>query len=239
VQTSLFLRASLSFWRRTIANVAGEAGAHGTLVSWEEGIGDDKKYHIAHVSSAGITLVRKLKDYEKWVQVVAAAKASPDEAVSMLQQMEKAVQFAPEEISRATYAEQLNQLTLFDRQEQKTKIPEGKEQADIFAALKEHLGGTESEEEADAWSVMQSPLFILAVIGVIGGFFIWFTTICEPDYEASGRRSGMKTLLNWVGYKIGPVWMSVAVGSLAALVLGSMIYQLVKRPIRQVIEYSA
>ena len=86
---------------------------------------------------------------------------------------------------------------------------------------------------------MQSPLFVLSVIAVIGGFFIWFTTICEPGYTGTGRRSGMKTLLNWVGYKIGPVWMSVAVGALAALVLGMMIHQLIKRPIRQVLEYSA
>jgi hypothetical protein len=48
----------------------------------------------------------------------------------------------------------------------------------------------------------------------------------------------MKVFLNWLGYKIGPVWMSVAVGSLAALVLGSMIFQLIKRPIRQVLTYS-
>ena len=133
----------------------------------------------------------------------------------------------------------MNQLALFDQNEKKTKVPEGKEQAEVFAAIKQHLGGTESEEEADAWSVMQSPLFILAVIGVIGGFFIYFTTICEPDYEATGRRSGMKALLNSVGYTIGPVWMSVAVGSLAALVLGMMIFQLIKRPIRQVLEYSS
>jgi hypothetical protein len=157
----------------------------------------------------------------------------------MLQQQPNAVHLAPSEISKATYAKDLNQLSLFDRSQQKTKIPEGKGQAEVFAAIKQHLGGAEGEEEADAWSVMQSPLFILAVIGVIGGFFIWFTTICDPSYEASGRRSGMKNLLNWVGYTIGPVWTSVAVGSLAALVVAMMTYQLIKRPIRKVLEYSA
>ncbi len=221
-----------------MANITGNTGAPGTLVSWEEGIGDDKKYHIAHVSPEGITLACKMKDYKKWVEVVAAAKSSPNEAVAILQQWPKAVHLDPSEISKATYAKQLNQLTLFDQKQQKTKVPEGKEQAEVFAAIKQHLGGTEGEEEADAWSVMQSPLFILAVIGVIGGFFIYFTTLCEPNYEASGRRSGMKNLLNWVGYTIGPTWMSVAVGSLAALVLGMMIYQLIKRPIRQVLQYS-
>lgn len=209
-----------------------------TLVSWENGIGDDKKYHIAHVSSAGITLVLKMKDYKEWVDVVASANGSLDEAAAKLQELPKSVHLGSEDISRATYAENLNQLTVTDQNQKKTKVPEGKEQADIFAAIKQHLGGTESEEEADAWSVMQTPLFVLAVIGVIGGFFIWFTTICEPDYQATGRRSGMKTVLNSVGYAIGPVWMSVAVGSLATIVLGMMIFQLIKRPIRQVLQYS-
>jgi hypothetical protein len=221
-----------------MADVTGKADAPGTLVSWEEGIGDDKKYHIAHVSPAGITLACKIKDHQKWQEAVAAANRSPNEAAAILQQVPKAVHLDPSQISKATYAKDLNQLTLFDRNQQKTKVPEGKEQAQVFAAIQQHLGGTQSEEEADAWSVMQSPLFILAVIGVIGGFFIWFTTLCEPDYEATGRRSGMKQLLNWLGYTIGPVWSSVAVGSLAAIVLGMMIYQLVKRPIRQVLEYS-
>ena len=42
-----------------------------------------------------------------------------------------------------------------------------------------------------------------------------------------------------VGLAIGPVWMSVIVGSLAALVLGMMIFQLIKRPIRQVLTFSS
>jgi hypothetical protein len=222
-----------------MANVTGQAATTGTLVSWGEGIGDDKRYHIAHVSPQGITLVRKITDYQKWVDAVAAAKASPSQAAAMLQGLPKAVHLEASAISKAAYAKDLNQLTIFDRNQQKTKVPEGKEQADVFAAIKQHLGGTEREEEADAWSVMQSPLFILAVIGVIGGFFIYFTTICDPDYVATGRRAGMAQLLNWIGYTIGPVWMSVAVGSLAALVLAMMIYQLIKRPIRQVLEYSS
>ena len=215
------------------------AVAPGTLVSWDEGIGDDKNYHIAYVSPAGITLVCSLKDFTRWQEVVAAANSSSSKAAELLQQLPKAIHFGPSEISRATYAADLNQLTLFDRNEQKTKVPEGKGQAAIFAAIKQHLGGAESEEEADAWSVMQTPLFILAVIAVIGGFFIYFTTACDPNYEATGRRAGMKALLNWLGYTIGPVWMSVAVGSLAALVLGMMIFQLIKRPIRQVLKYSS
>lgn len=221
-----------------MAEAAVNATASGTLVSWGEGIGDDRKYHIAYVSPAGITLVLKQKDHAKWVELVTTANNLPHEAEAMLQQLPTAVHIAPVELAKTTYAQQLNQLVLFAADGKKTKVPEGKEQADVFAAIRQHLGGMASEEEADAWSVMQSPLFILGVIGVIGGFFIWFTTICEPNYQATGRRAGMKTLLNWVGYKIGPMWMSIAVGSLAALVLAMMAYQLVYRPIRQVLTYS-
>ncbi|MEP3481743.1 MAG: hypothetical protein ABJZ55_21050 [Fuerstiella sp.] len=207
------------------------------LVSWEEGIGDDKTFHIAHITSSGITLVLKMKDHKEWKQLVATAHNQQPQAASMLQEHDKASFFTSQQICKATYAQDLKQLTLFQQDGTKTKIPKGQEQADIFFAIRQHLGGTESEEEAVAWSVMQSPLFILAVIAVIGGFGIWFTTICNPEYEASGRRSGMKKLLNSIGYAVGPLWSSVAVGSLAALVLAMMIKQLVKRPIRQVLEY--
>lgn len=215
-----------------------QATVEGSVVSWEEGIGDDKKFHIAHISPAGITHVLKIKDYAKFTQAVAAVNASPSDATEILLQLPKARQIRSDELSRVTYTETLSQLILLDDEGQKTKIPEGKEQADFFAAIQQHLGGAASEEEADAWAVMQSPLFILSVIAVIGGFMIWFTTICDPNYEASGRRSGMKQLMNWVGYKIGPFWMSVAVGGLAALVLAMMIYNLIKRPIRQVLEFT-
>lgn len=221
-----------------MANESQTSDAAGTLVAWNEGIGDDKKYHIAHVSPAGITLVCKLKDHAHWESLAARAKRSPDDAAAMLQQEPKAVHFAPGDIARVTYAKLLWQLTIFDRSDKKTKVPDGKEQEQVFAAISQHLGGAASEEEADAWSVMKSPLFILAVIGVIGGFLIWFTAICEPEIEATGRRQGMKVFMNWLGYAIGPVWMSVAVGSLATLTLGIMIFQLIKRPIRQVLSYS-
>lgn len=222
-----------------MADITSKAGAPGTLVSWEEGIGDDKKFHIAYVSPEGIILVPKMKDYKQWVDAVAAARSSPDEAATMLQQCPKAVLLKPDEISKATYSKDLGQLTLFGKNQQKTKVPTGKEQADVFAAIKQHFGGTEGEEEADAWSVMQGPLFTLSVIAVIGGFLIWFTTLSDPNYHATGRKSGMKNLLNWIGYSIGPFWMSVGVGSLAAIVLAMLIYQLVKRPIRQVLQYSS
>jgi len=209
----------------------------GTLVSWSEGIGSERKYHLAHVSQTGITLVLKLKDESKWQEVISTVNELPTDAATMLRKIPRAIHIAAGDLSKATYARQLNQLSLFTRDGRKTVVPEGKEQAEVFEAIGQALGGTASQEEADAWSVVQSPLFVLAVIAVIGGFMIWFTTISEPDYEASGRRQGMKNLLNWLGYTIGPVWMSVIVGSLAAIVLGLMIAQLVKRPIRQVLTF--
>lgn len=221
-----------------MANTTDEAAASGTLVSWSEGIGDERRYHIAHVSPEGITLVLKMKDDATWKERIAAASSSPDEAAAMLQKLPNAVCVAPGDISRVTYTQKLRQLTLFDQNEKKTKLPEGQEQAEVYAAIKQHLGGSEREEEADAWSVMKSPLFTLGVIGTIGGFFIWFTTICDPSHVATGRRSGMKNLLNTLGYKIGPMWMSIIVGGLAAIVLFSMVSQLIKRPIRQVLQYA-
>lgn len=209
-----------------------------TIVSWEEGIGDERRYHVAHVSHDGVTLVLKEKEHSKWQQLVDAAQQAPEAADELLRQQPKAKVLLPEQLAKVTYTQELRQLVFHDVAGKKISLPEGKEQAEIFAAVKSHLPGEESEEEADAWSVMQSPLFVLAVIGVIGGFAIGFTTICEAEYEATGRRQGMKQLLNWLGYSIGPFWMSVAVGSLAALVLGMMIYQLIKRPIRQVLTYT-
>ncbi len=209
----------------------------GQLVSWEEGIGDDKKYSIAHVSPTGLVLVPKMKDYQQWQQAVASAQASPAEAPAVLQRLPKSKLFTPDQISKVSYSKDLWQLYLFDREQNRTKVPNGKEQEQVFAAIKHYWGGKESEEEADAWSVVQTPLFILSVIAVIGGFFIWFCAISEPNYEASGRRSGMKQLLNSIGYTIGPVWMSVIVGTLAAITLASMISQLIKRPVKEVLEY--
>lgn len=212
--------------------------SHGTLLSWEEGFGDDKKFHIAHVSALGLTFVRRLKDHAEFEQLVHDATNEPANAVSLLQSHPKAEVHPIEKIARATYAEQLNQLYLFDDQGKRTGIPEGKDnpQGKIFTALTE-LGGTQSEEDADAWSVLKTPLFVLSVIAVIGGFFIWFTTICEPDFEATGRRAGMKQLMNTIGYAVGPIWSSVVVGLLALPVISLASYLLIKRPVRQILSF--
>lgn len=110
------------------------------------------------------------------------------------------------------------------------------EQRQIFEAVATHLGGERSEEDADAWSVMKVPLFAFAVVALIGGFFIWFAAISEPEAEITGRRRGMGEFLNWLGYTIGPVWVSLIVGGLALLILALMTFLLIKRPKRQVIE---
>ena len=98
-----------------MANATSTPDDSGTLVTWEEGIGDDKKYHIAHVSEAGVTLLLKTKDHANWEGIVESATDSPDEAAAILQKLPRTVVFAAGEIAKATYAEQLNQLTLFNQ----------------------------------------------------------------------------------------------------------------------------
>ncbi len=111
------------------------------------------------------------------------------------------------------------------------------EQEKVFEAVGRLLGGKASEEEADAWAVMQRPLFAIAVFGAIGGFFIYFTTMCDPNYEATGRRRGMKQLMNWLGYTIGPRWSSVIVGVVLLVIFAFMFFLLVKRSTRKVLEF--
>ncbi len=221
------------------APVADGVQVSGEMIHWEEGIGDDTKYHIAHVSLVGLTFVRKLKDHARFQQLVSSASSDPANAIQILRSEPKAEVLNLADIARVSFAEPLNQLYLYDTAGTRTKIPEGKgkPQGKVFEAFKKLPGWTPSEEEADAWSILQTPLFVLCVIGVIGGFFIWFTSICEPNYEASGRRSGMKQLMNTVGYAIGPFWMSVAVGLLALPITLIAISQLIKRPIRQILMF--
>lgn len=222
-----------------MANISREAGTPGTLVFWEDFyIGDDKGYHLVHVSPMGIILVAGIKDAAAWKSLADAASASPQVAAAILSQAPRSVYFAREEIAKVTYARELSQLTLFDRRQKKTNFPKGKGQADVFAAIQQHLGGEASHEEADAWSVVKGWLFGLLVFGGIGGFMIYFTTICDPNHVATGRKRGMENLLNQLGYAVGPLWMSVAVGSFLTFILVLMVRQLIKRPTRQVLAYS-
>jgi hypothetical protein len=222
-----------------MANISQEAPTPGTLVFWEDFyIGEDKGYHLVHVSPTGIILVAGIKDVEAWKKLAGTANASPHAAGTILSQVPGSVRFDPEEIAKVTYARELSQLILFDQQQKRTKIPSGKGQADVFAAIQQHLGGAESQEEADAWSVVKGWLFGLVVFDGLGGFMIYYTTICDPNYVATGRKRGIENLLNQLGYAIGPFWMSVVVGTFVTFVLVLMVRQLIKRPIRRVLDYS-
>jgi hypothetical protein len=210
-----------------------------TLVAWTASTGDATKSHVVHVDPAGMAWALNLTEPHEFGQLVGMATARPAEAAALIEAHERGHRLPRERLARVAYAEQLNQLTVVDRAGKKQRIEYGKEgeQGKIFAAVGRHLGGTAREEDADAWSVMQVPLLALAVTSVIGGFMIWFCYISDPNAEMTGRRQGMKTLLNWLGYTIGPTWMSIAVGVIAALILAFMIFLLVKRPKRQVLEF--
>lgn len=211
----------------------------GTLVAWTYHDGDAEKSHVVHVDRAGLAWLLKLKQPEVFGRLVGEATRQPAEAAATIAAQKGGRRLPREELACVKYAEQLNQLTVIDKTGRKQHMPEGKggEQKKIFEAVGRHLGGAAREEDADAWSVMKVPLFALSVVAVIGGFFIWFTTISDPNAEITGRRAGMKRLLNWLGYTVGPVWSSVIVGTIAALILGFMIFLLVKRPRRQVLEF--
>ena len=211
----------------------------GRCVSWTEGIGDDAKSHVVHVDQTGLAWAVKLKSSEEFHKLTAGAEAKPTEAAALIERHPAGKRLPRERIVRVTYCKEINQLTVLDDAGKKQSFAAGGKDAQgrIFEAVGRHLGGTASEEDADAWSVMQTPVFTLAVIGVIGGFFIWMTTISDPTYEATGRKAGMKQLINWLGYTIGPFWMTAAVLALAAVPALIMLYQLVKRPKRQVLTF--
>jgi len=221
--------------------VAGSAASStpGTLVAWTASSGDATKSHLVHVAPTGLACALNLKEQDVFGRIVGEATARPADAAELVGASASGFRVSREQLARVAYTEQLNQLIVSETGGKKHKIPHGNkgEQKKVFDAVSQHLGGTASEEEADAWSVMQTPLFSLAVTAVIGGFFIFLAANSDPNYQATGRRSGMKQLLNWLGYTIGPVWMSVIVGSIAALILAFMIFLLVKRPKRLVLTF--
>ena len=74
--------------------------------------------------------------------------------------------------------------------------------------------------------------------GLIGAVLIAFTAMCKPDFKPDGPGAAVKIVLNWIGHKIGPFWMSVIVACLEALVFGMMILMLISRPIRHILTFS-
>jgi hypothetical protein len=211
----------------------------GTLVAWTASTGDSTKSHVVHVDATGLAWALGLKEPEAFGQLVGEATKRPAEAAALIEVHRGGQRLPRERLARVAYTEQLNQLTVVDKAGKKQHIAYGKEgeQRKIFEAIRQHLGGTAREEDADAWSVMKVPLFALAVTAVIGGFLIWLCSISDPNAEITGRRAGMKRLINWLGTAIGPTWMSIFVGAVALLILAFMIFLLVKRPKRQVLDF--
>jgi hypothetical protein len=213
-------------------------GDAGTLISWTVSNSDGSKSHIVHVDSEGITWALGMKKPEAFGQLVGRLAAQPDQSAALIREQKGGQHLSRNDIARVSYVEDLKQLVITDKAGKKQKIAKGDkdEQKQVFEAVGQHLGGKVSEEEADAWSVIQGPLATLAFFAAIGGFFIYFTTISDPNYEATGRRSGMKQLMNWLGYTIGPTWASVIVGALVLLIISLTVFQLVKRPTRKVLD---
>ncbi|WP_339736123.1 hypothetical protein [uncultured Gimesia sp.] len=212
---------------------------NGTLVAWTANTGDSVKSHVVHIDSTGISWSLNIKKPETFERLLTTLAEQPEEATAIIRAESKASCLSRERLVRVTYAKDLNQLSIFDEEGKKQKIPDGKEgeQGQIFEAVQQYLGGTHSQEDADAWSVMQGPLFALAVTAAIGGLFIFLAADADPNYEASGRRSGMKQLMNWLGYTIGPIWTSVFFGAIGLAIFSFMIFLLVKRPQRDVLSF--
>lgn len=209
------------------------------MVTWTASTGANTYSHIVHVDQAGLTWALDVKDSEAFDQFMGDVTKRPAKAVALLEGHPSGKRLPRKQLASVAFTEQLNLLTIVDKAGKKYHVAfgGGGVQGKVFEAIRKHLGGTLREEDADAWSIMQVPLFSLAVLAVIGGFFIWFTTLADPDAEISGRREGMQRLVNWLGYTIGPMWMSIAVGSLAFLILSFMTFLLIKRPKRQVLEF--
>lgn len=210
-----------------------------TLVAWTASTGDSTKSHVVHVDPTGLVWALNLKQPEAFGQLVGTVSARPVDAAALIAAHPGGQCLPRERLARVAHTPQLNQLTVVDTAGKKQHIAFGKagEQGKVFEAVRRHLGGTAREEDADAWSVMKVPLFALAVTAVIGGFLIWFTTLADPEADITGRKAGMKKLMNWVGHNIGPTWMSIAVGVIALLILSFMVFLLVKRPKRQVLDF--
>lgn len=220
-------------------SASDSSNENGTLVAWTASTGDSVKSHVVHIDATGISCSLNIKKPETFEQLLATLADQPDEAATIIGAESKAACLPRERLARVTFAPDLNQLSLFDAEGKKQKIPDGKEgeQRQVYEAVQQHLGGTHSQEDADAWSVMQGPLFALAVTAVIGGFLIFLAADADPNYEPTGRRSGMKRLINWLGYTIGPTWMSVIVGTIALAIFSFMVFLLVKRPQRDVLSF--
>eukprot|EP00913_Durusdinium_trenchii_P008824 g8290.t1 len=226
---------SMLLARRLVeAGVRFVTSGDGTLVAWTVDSGDSSKSHVVHVDENGIAWALNLKEPEVVGRLVGEATQRPDDAGTIIETHRGGRRVLRKRLAGVAFAEQLNQLTIVDTDGKKQHIAYGDdgEQEKIFKAARRHFGGTVRKEDADAWSVMKTPLFALSVTAVIGGFLIWMAAISDPNAEITGRRSGMKRLINWLGYTIGPTWMSIFVGAVALLIVSFMVFLLIKRPER-------
>jgi hypothetical protein len=225
---------------------ASAPSSDGTLVSWTASSGDGKKSHVVHVDSSGLAWALNIKEKDSVLfgKLVGEATARPSEAAELIAAYDNRSRRIPrEQIAKITYVPVLDQLIVVDDAGKKKSIPQGKEGKEkvlkkIFAAAGQHLGGMAGEEDADAWSVMKSPLMGLATIAFIGGMCIYMAAGAHPNYEPTGRRAGFAKLINWLGYTIGPTVFSVVTGVLALLVVGITAYLLINRPKRQVLTFN-
>lgn len=215
----------------------------GCLVVWTSNSGDNKKSHLLHVDSAGITWMLNAKKPDAIRRLLEMISEKPAETAAIMKSDLNAYHLPRERLIGVNYIEKLNQLTIqYDTmygksKKQKIAFGDGNEQRMIFEGIHKYLNGSLSEEDADAWSVMKGPLIGLAVTGFFGGLLFVVSTEADPNYEATGRRRGLKQLFNWVGYTVGPTWISIIAGAIALGIFGYMMVSLVNRPQRKVLGF--
>lgn len=209
------------------------------VVAWQSGSGKDKLWHIVHINSAGLTCALDLTERNQLQQLVDQASATPAKAAEVLAAHKGAKQLTRDKLSRVTYVKLLKQLTVIDTAGKKHHIAYGDqgEQEAIFEAVNEHLGGTTSEEEADAWSVVKNALFALVVTIFAGGLFTKLAMDASPDHVATGRRAATEQALNNLLYKIGPIWTAGIFAAVAIGIATPMVLRLMNRPKRQVLAF--
>jgi len=210
-----------------------------TVMVWSSGSGDSTLLHLAQVDPTGIAWLLDIKKPKILEELVGRINEQPENATAIIGAESKGKFLSRENLARVSYSESLKQLLVVDSEGKKQKFTDGEdgEQRQLFEAVRHHLGGDAGEEEADAWSVMQGPLIALAVTAFFGGLMIFIATDADPNKEFHGRRSGIKSLFNWLGYTIGPTWMSIIVGAIALFFFGNMILQLVNRPVREFLAF--
>jgi hypothetical protein len=209
------------------------------VVAWQSGSGKDKLWHIVHIDSAGLTCALDLTERNQLQQLVDQASANPSKAAEVFGAHKGAKKLSRDKLSRVTYAKPLKQLIVVDNAGKKHHVAYGDqgEQEAIFEAVKEHLGGTPSEEEADAWSVVKNSVIALVVTIFAGGVFTKLAMDASPDHVATGRRAATEQALNNLLYKIGPIWTGVIFAAVAIGIATPMVLRLMKRPKRKVLAF--